>query len=775
MPIEKNLNAYPSMTRWFSPRLLVMAAYRDTIARVFGVFADQRGFQHVADPIPTDPELRQKFINRYDYSGEAPDGGPFWVDLAADLGDGFDSTYSVAYMIAADKLYSEQSKGTAGIRGVKGLQSPAELDHGRLLVLCGDQVYPWPSHEDYDRKTFQPYALALPRPPPASSAGPLPAASRHVYAIPGNHDWYDGLSAFDDQFCRARAARSAHEGGVRFGDWQTFQRRSYFAIKLPYNWWIWGADIQLNDALDSGQLDYFRTIADQMDERDRFILCTSEPSWYYLGAPEERFARENLSALIEAPIRRGAKLCGIFSGDWHHYSRYNEKTELGNMNLITAGGGGAYIHGTYHLKRQLDFNWIDRDLKFRLDRKLEPSRSPSEPEPKQTQTDACYPSKATSYRHALSNWLFPKRNFGFCLAIGLVYWLMTWTFANLRVEFWLDVPVGTEIEQGLVQTPRALRECLQKSRQTPEQQAQSLEPQAEQKTRRSNVAPTDNVKACLLAGSDERRSQRFIGTGRIDEWTIQLVDFYMKDRSWANTGLLFLKGVHLLLLGMVNSVAASLFLFGIWFAFFAITQSKYRGKRGMTSRVLQASLHHGTHLLFMWALFCCFTYFNDQTVEPKLISWAEQAAKQKVWWLPGTEAGPPATLLLVPVSFWADAVYPFEMMFIGGILGGLIFGLYLMVTYLVGRVNCDWLYSSQRITKYRCFLRMSFDRDKLTIYPIRLDNVPPRSGWRWKTKPGLRESLVEPTSPLRPRLIEGPIVIRSSDVRNLPRSGQSMT
>jgi hypothetical protein len=763
MANEPNLNTFASMTRWFSPHLLVLAAYRDTVARIFGEFADQRGFQHVADAIPTDPELKKKFVHRYDYSSEAANGAPFWVDFAADVGDGFDSTYSIAYLLAADKLYGEQSKTTGGIQGIRGLQGDPELNHGRLLVFCGDEVYPWPTHESYDLKTFKPYGLALPEPPPDSS-GRLPAASRHVYAIPGNHDWYDGLNAFDDKFCRARAAGSGSHGGMRFGDWETRQHRSSFAIKLPHNWWIWGADIQLHDLLDSGQIEYFRAVAEHMGPQDRFILCTAEPSWYAMGTPEEQFARENLSGLIEAPIRRGAKLCGIFSGDWHHYSRYSEKEALGNMNLITAGGGGAYIHGTYHLKRELDFEWIGRNLKFRLDRKLEPSRSPNEPEPKETKRDACYPSKGTSYRLALGNWLFPKRNFGFCLAVGLIYWLMTWTFANLRVDFWLDVPRDAKVTRGLIQTPRALRECLDPTTQ-PEQRPQ-------QKTRRSIVPPTTDVRTCLLATGVERPDghKRFDGTGRIEEWTLQLIEFYVKAPSWASTGFLFLKGVHLLLLGMINSVGATLFLFGIWFAFFAITQSKYRGKRGMFSRVVQATLHHGTHLLFMWGLYCFFVHLNDKYVEDWLVALARYVDTSKLTWLSGSDVDGPATLLFAPIQFWVSAAYPFEMVFIGGTLGGLIFGLYLMLTYVVGRINCDWIFSSQRIAGYRCFLRMRFEPDKLTIYPIRLDSVPDRGGWRWKRNPGPRESRVEPTSALKPRLIEGPIVIRPDEVRNLPRA-----
>ena len=210
MEIERNLNSYAQMVRWFSPHLLVLAAYRDTVARIFGEFADQRGMQHVADPIPTDEELKKKFCNRYDYSGQAGGSAPYWVDFAADLGDGFDSTYSVAYMLAADKLYPEQARTTGGIRGIKGLAGSEPLEHGRLLILSGDEVYPWPTHEDYELKTFKPYAMALPEPPVDPQTRGLPPASRHVFVVPGNHDWYDGLSSFDYMFCKARFG---HAGG----------------------------------------------------------------------------------------------------------------------------------------------------------------------------------------------------------------------------------------------------------------------------------------------------------------------------------------------------------------------------------------------------------------------------------------------------------------------------------------------------------------------------------------------------------------------------------
>src|SRR5437762_1918919 len=83
--------------------------------------------------------------------------------------------------------------------------------------LGGDQVYPTASGQQYDDRFKGPFHAALPV-PPAEGAQP------RLYAVPGNHDWYDGLTAFLRLFVRA------HDGDI--GGWQTRQTRSYFAIEL---------------------------------------------------------------------------------------------------------------------------------------------------------------------------------------------------------------------------------------------------------------------------------------------------------------------------------------------------------------------------------------------------------------------------------------------------------------------------------------------------------------------------------------------------------------
>jgi hypothetical protein len=91
--------------------------------------------------------------------------------------------------------------------------------------LGGDQVYPYPTREEYDKRFRMPFEEAAKK-----KAGKVDSdSSPHLYAIPGNHDWYDGLSNFLKLFCQQRS----------IGIWKTYQRRSYFAIPLPHNCWIW--------------------------------------------------------------------------------------------------------------------------------------------------------------------------------------------------------------------------------------------------------------------------------------------------------------------------------------------------------------------------------------------------------------------------------------------------------------------------------------------------------------------------------------------------------
>lgn len=315
-----------------------------------------------------------------------------WFDFVADIGDGFDGTYSMAWLLGQPSL---------AVGGVDG-----ELPRGRVLVMGGDEVYPTPSWRGYEDRTKGPYQAAM----PGTDGEPRPT----LYALPGNHDWYDGLTAFLRLFAK----------GSRFGGWRTRQSRSYFALSLPHRWWLFAIDEQLEAYLDEPQLRYFREAAESLREGDRVILCTSRPTWVY--AAREPQAYDTVDYFVRKVIEpTGARVPVVLTGDLHHYARYQ-----GEKTLITCGGGGAFLYPTHHLPRTLSVPPVDA-----------PRRGVSESKP--YELAGTFPDRATSRRYGWG--VFARllgRNPGFAAVTGLLHALLMYAFVTCGTRI-LTAPVVT--------------------------------------------------------------------------------------------------------------------------------------------------------------------------------------------------------------------------------------------------------------------------------------------------------------------------------------------
>ena len=298
--------------RWLEPALLAKTAVELIVSGTFGKFADKR-------------EIQRETQEQFDYSASP---GELWIDYLSDTGDGWEATYTMAYLAAQPSLEVGDES----------------LPRGQVLLLGGDQVYPTAEPETYEDRFKGPFACALPH----SDPGREP----HMYALPGNHDWYDGLVSFLRLFCT----------GGWIGGWKTRQRRSYFALALPNNWWVFAIDIQLDTYIDDVQLDYFR--AQGIGPGDKVILLTAKPSWVkaYPGRVEPASWRY-LSFFEERLIRdSGARLVMTVTGDLHHYARYepSQAGAPGAPTRITAGGGGAYLSCTHTLTPALELQSLPR-------------------------------------------------------------------------------------------------------------------------------------------------------------------------------------------------------------------------------------------------------------------------------------------------------------------------------------------------------------------------------------------------------------------------------
>ena len=344
------------MVRWLDPHQLLDTAVRVLVSGVFSSYADSRELQAL-----TAAELQDR--------SDAPE---IWLDYVSDLGDGWNSTYTVARLLATEELTLEWDGETH------------VTERGRILVMGGDQVYPVPKAAEYENRMLGPYRSALP-----CVAGEAP----ELFAIPGSHDWYDGLVNFTSIFCRGRW----------IGGWRTCQSRSYFALKLPNGWWLWGLDIQFGAYIDEAQLEYFRDIAaGQLQPGDRVVLCVAKEVESGRKQAEIHSDRdvEYLEREVVAP--RGARVVLHLKSGKHHYARYEEVD--GVRHHITSGGGGAFLHPTHNLPDQMILPGADGATVYRR--------------------TGTYPSPTVSKRLRKRIWLLPPYNLPLAGVFGVAQILL---------------------------------------------------------------------------------------------------------------------------------------------------------------------------------------------------------------------------------------------------------------------------------------------------------------------------------------------------------------
>ncbi|MDX8540784.1 metallophosphoesterase [Mesorhizobium abyssinicae] len=398
------------MTGWFSPGLLLRLLWRVVLSDLFGQYADRRLIVAALDTAPPDELVgrAQQFLpgknNEELWTLEPDEDGAVWVDFVADLGDGFDATYAIASLLGQERL------------AVNGDM----LKRGQILFMGGDEVYPRAAPETYQKQLRDPYDWAFPDPNPGLLKGPP------VYAVPGNHDWYDGLVLFLALFCR--------KDHMHLGGWRTHQRRSYFAVQLTERWWVWAIDAQLADDIDQPQKEYFLEIAKAMPDNAKIILCGPEPGWLYTGkAGNKALSVMSYVGWIALRQKRGITLPLVLSGDTHHYSRY--VADDGNTQFVTSGGGGAFLHPTHQVAPSVDldravdgYSWLTGHIK-----KLTLGSDQGK--------EAVYPSKAESLSMLRGNFAFVWYNPAFAAVLGAAYWILSLASAVIPEDIYYLAPL----------------------------------------------------------------------------------------------------------------------------------------------------------------------------------------------------------------------------------------------------------------------------------------------------------------------------------------------
>ncbi|KAL0323083.1 UNVERIFIED_CONTAM: hypothetical protein Sangu_1927600 [Sesamum angustifolium] len=226
-----------------------------------------------------------------------------WFDFMADTGDGGNSSYSVARLLAQPLL-----------------RPPIWYNEEHVAVNKPELPREVPTLKQYD--------------------GP------QCFLIPGNHDWFDGLQTFMRYIC--------HKSWL--GGWFMPQKKSYFALQLPKGWWVFGLDLALHCDIDDYQFKFFsELIKDKVSDCDSVIIMTHEPSWlldWYWNLETGK----NISHLIRDHLNGRCKL--RIAGDLHHYMRHSYvplEKPVYVQHLLVNGCGGAFLHPTHVFR---DFKYL---------------------------------------------------------------------------------------------------------------------------------------------------------------------------------------------------------------------------------------------------------------------------------------------------------------------------------------------------------------------------------------------------------------------------------
>lgn len=301
---------------------------------------------------PTD-EQRRRWLARQRAAGADPD---LTVRTYGDRG-------RVSFLVLGDTGEGDASQYCV----VPGLLTRAEGT--AFMVVASDVIYPAGGVNEYGTKFYRPY-----RDYPAP-----------IYAVPGNHDWYDGLHGFMRHFCGTAspagfgapgapwlaAADSVLERAAMRLLWreppaadeqqiarmqalrgrpeqQGSQPAPYFALEAGPVLLV-GIDTGITGRIDAEQGAWLQRIS-RSSPRPK-ILLTGTP--LYADAQRNPVPIEGSETTVDDVVRAPEhRYLAAIGGSWHNYQRYPVRLGDGRtIQYLVSGGGGAFLHDTHLIPR----------------------------------------------------------------------------------------------------------------------------------------------------------------------------------------------------------------------------------------------------------------------------------------------------------------------------------------------------------------------------------------------------------------------------------------
>jgi hypothetical protein len=270
--------------------------------------------------------------------------------------DGVDGSGDFSFLVIGDPGEGDASQYSLISSYLKlGLREKV-----KFLVVSSDVIYPAGSMHDYEANFYLPFQ----------------GFAKPIYAIPGNHDWFDALEGFNANFLEPKAARAALEArvdadhGLTSTNEQRIEGLLAGAARLRQ---FYAVDVAKQRAVFFElQTDGFALLA-----IDTGILRTvDERQWAWIERALERSAgkfvmaivghpriaggydipptaeggnvsesTDNFAALYQLLAKHNVRIA--MAGDTHDFEYYKER--IGNtenarvMHHFVNGGGGAYL------------------------------------------------------------------------------------------------------------------------------------------------------------------------------------------------------------------------------------------------------------------------------------------------------------------------------------------------------------------------------------------------------------------------------------------------
>jgi len=217
----------------------------------------------------------------------------------------------------------------------------------RFVVISSDVVYPVGAMKDYEAKFWLPFK----------------GVTKPVYAIPGNHDWYDALEAFAATFLEPAAAHASMRARVeadlrltsttdtrigrliqqagwlrqQYGVPTGFQRAPFFDIQTD-GFALICVDTGVVKRVDPEQLSWLHSALDRAQGKLTMAVL-GHP--FFAGGNAQTAGYEDFASLKRLLLDRGVAI--VMAGDTHDLEYYVEPGAHGSVHHFVNGGGGAYL------------------------------------------------------------------------------------------------------------------------------------------------------------------------------------------------------------------------------------------------------------------------------------------------------------------------------------------------------------------------------------------------------------------------------------------------